>query len=433
MSVWFQGITIPQNVSGPVLTTYVLFDIFLIVVLARVLGSVIARIGQPRVVGEILAGILLGPTLLGSLSMVIIPTEARPALSSIATMALGMFMFTAGVEFDLSKVRGKEQQASLLAVTAVLIPVIFGFPIAKFLYSPAYTGETTNLLPFALFIGAALSVTAFPVMVHILMERGELNTRLGSLGVATTGIMSVLMFSFIAFATALAASTGYKSLLLRISLTVTFALVSWFLVRPVLARWLHGDQVSGDGMAVCFGGLVLYSVIGHVLGINALVGGFLWGTLLPANRALRANISARVKDIAMILFLPVFFAMAGLQTDLKLITVHTLPAIGLMLAGAIGGKFLSALPSRFFGFSWNETGILGALFNTRGLLVLVVGLLGLEFKIITNLMFTIMVIMALVTNLMTIPLYNLLSSSQHRSLVSQGSAILDVEVRKAGD
>jgi Kef-type K+ transport system membrane component KefB len=416
-----QNLIPPQNVAGPLLISYVLLDIFLIVVLARILGGMMTKIGQPRVVGEILAGILLGPTLLGqNLSLVIAPAEARPALSSFATLALALFMFLAGVEYDLRKVKGREGQAGLLAVLAIAIPALLGFPIAKAIFSPAFAGEAAKeLLPFALFIGAALSVTAFPVMAHILMERGELNSKLGSLGVATTGIMSVIMFSYISFAAAVAAANGFKDFLLKVGLIILFALISWYLMRPLLRRMFPGEELSGDGMALCFSGLTLYAMIAHQLGINAMVGGFLWGMILPENNALRVNISAKVKDIAMIFLLPIFFAMSGFQTDLKLITLDTLPAAVLMLIGAIAGKFLAAVPSRVFGMTWSETGILGALFNTRGLLVLVAGLIGLQFEIITNLTFTIIVVVALVTNLMTVPVLNLISDRESRSLAGQ--------------
>lgn len=415
---WLQQLTPPTNVAGPVLVAYVLLDIFLIVLLARLLGGLVAKIGQPRVVGEILAGLLLGPTLLGqNLSLVIAPAEVRPVLSSVATLALTMFMFLAGIEYDMSKVKGRGGQAGLLALLSVAVPALLGFPIASAIHTSAYAGEAgKELLPFALFIGAALSVTAFPVMAHILMERGELNSKMGSLGVASAGIISVLMFSYIAFAGAVASAKGFNDFLIKMGLTVVFVLVAWFAVRPLLARMYKkmfvNGVVSADGMAFGFIGMVLFGLIAHQLGINALVGGFIWGMLIPNDKALRQAISAKVKDIAMILFLPVFFAMAGFSSDLKLLTAETIPATLLVLLGAIGGKFLAAIPAKMFGLTWSETGTLGALFNTRGLLVLVAGLIGLQLNIITNLTFTITVIVALVTNLMTLPLLNLFARKQ---------------------
>ncbi len=415
MLTWLQSLPPPTNLPGPTVTAYALFDIFLIVVLARLLGTLMTRIGQPRVVGEILAGVLLGPTLLGAnLSGVIAPPQARPIIAAVATLALILFMFLAGVEYDANVVKGRTGQAALFATLAIAIPALMGFPVARAMHTGAYAGPAgAEFVPFALFIGAALSVTAFPVMAHILMERGELNSRMGALGVATTAIMSVLMFTYIAFAAAVAAASGFDGLLLKIGYIVLFALGSWFLVRPLLQRvlpgTLQGGKLSSTGVAVSLIGMVLYGLIGDRIGIHAMVGGFTAGFILPDLRPLREVLSAKVRDLAMIFFLPVFFAFSGFATDLKLITAETLPVVGLVLAAAIGSKFLAAVPGRFFGMSWAETGTLGALFNTRGLLVLVAGLIGLQLEIITTLTFTLIVVVALVTNLMTLPLLNVFS------------------------
>lgn len=412
---WFSHLAPPANVTGAELIAYVMFDVLLIIVLGRLLGGVLAKFGQPRVVGEILAGIALGPTLIGkTLSLVLAPAQARPVLGCIATIALTMFMFLAGLEFDRSKVEGRATQAGLLAIASITIPALLGFPVAAAMHSSGYFGPAgSSYFPFALFIGAALSVTAFPVMAHILMERGELNSPIGSLGIATTGMMSILMFSYIAFAGAIAAAKGYNDLLIKAVLVVLFLAVAWFVVRPLLQVFYAGKEpgvLSSDGTAVAFAGMMLFGLISHLLGINALVGGFVWGLVLPEDRNLRAALADKFRDVAMVFLLPVFFAMAGFATDLKLITADTLPAVGVMLLGAIAGKFLAAVPARIFGMSWTDVGTLGALFNTRGLLVLVVGLIGLELNIINSLTFTIIVVVALVTNLMTLPLLSLFSA-----------------------
>lgn len=414
MFSWLQQLTPPTDVTGPILATYVLLDIFLIVVLARILGSVMLKLNQPRVVGEILAGITLGPTLLGdNLSRVIAPLEARPIIGIIATLGLIMFMFLASVEFDAERVKPKAKQAGLLALLSVALPAILGFPVARLMHTSVYAGPAgAELLPFALFIGAALSVTAFPVMAHILMERGELNSPMGSLGVATTGIMSILMFVYIAFAgavaTSMASGVGFTDFLLTIFYIVLFGLFSWYGVRPLLSRILpHTSTITGNHMAIIFGGMVLYGLIAHQLNINALVGGFVWGMMLPNSPELRKAIAAKVQDVAMVFLLPVFFANAGFLADLKLITLETLPITLLVLAASVAGKFLAAIPAKSFGLEWREVGFLGALFNTRGLLVLVVGLIGLELNIITNMTFSITVVVALGTNLMTLPLLTL--------------------------
>ena len=424
MIEWLQTLTPPTALNSSQLMAYAMLDIMLIVILARLLGGLMVRLGQPRVVGEILAGVLLGPTLLGQpLSEMITPLQVRPILNLISMLGLLLFMFLAGLEYDASKIDGRLRQAGLLAVASVGVPAVLGFPVAFLLNTPEYSSVAgLKLVPLALFVGAALSVTAFPVMAHILMERGELNSPMGSLAVASSGLISVLMFSYIAFA-GVAVSTGevnsvtsFSTLLTNLILMALFIALSWWPIRPLLKIWLErlstGDSVNGNMMALLFGGLLLYGAIAHLLGFNALVGGFAWGFIQPNDLQLRATIAGRLRDVGMILLLPVFFAMAGFATDLKLLTPATIPAILLFLAAAIGGKFLAALPARSFGMSWRDTISLGALFNTRGLLVLVVGLIGLQIHIITTLTFTIIVVVALATNLMTLPIMNFIEKSR---------------------
>jgi Kef-type K+ transport system membrane component KefB len=382
------------------------------------------RVGQPRVVGEIFAGILLGPTLLGeNLSQVIAPLQVRPVLGAIATLALILFMFLAGVEYDASRLKGRLPQATSLALLSVVVPAALGFPVGRALFGPDYAGPAADsLLPFAVFMGAALAVTAFPVMAHILMGRGELNTPLGSLAIASTGIMSIFMFTYIAFASALASGGGFGPFMLQLVWIGLFSVASWWVVRPVLGRLLPRLQgPSGpttSGMALIFGGMVLYGLVAQLIGIHALVGGFVWGTLLPADWPLRRAVADKVRDVAMILLLPIFFALAGFSTDLKLLGPETLPAALLVLAASVAGKFLAAAPARAFGLTWAAVGSLGALFNTRGLLVLVVGLIGVQTEIITTTTFTVLVVMALVTNLMTLPVLSLLARRRPVAMVN---------------
>ncbi len=321
---------------------FAMFDLFLIVSLARLLGNLAARLGQPRVVGEILAGILLGPTLLGDeLSLLITPMPVRPILNLISMLGLILFMFLAGVEYDASQVRGRMRQAGLLALLSVGVPALLGFPVAAAMHTSTYAGaQGQALLPFALFLGAALSVTAFPVMAHILMERGELNTPLGAVSVATAGLISVLMFTYIAFAAAVAAASGFNDFAIKVVWTLVFVAVSAWVVRPWLASALKGDVaagiVSGNSMALLFAGMLLYGLVAHLIGINALVGGFAWGFLLPADTDFRRGVAARVRDVAMILLLPVFFAMAGFSADLKLLTPRDAAGVR---AGVISGDW----------------------------------------------------------------------------------------------
>lgn len=386
---------------------FTLFDVALIVILARLLGNGLARLGQPRVVGEILAGILLGPTLLGEAwSQIIVPLSVRPTISVLATLGLMLFMFIAGLEFDLSLVNGRIRQATLLALLSVGVPALIGFPIASVMHNAQFAGAAgAEFLPFALLIGAALTVTAFPVMAHILLERNELKTNMGGLAVATAGIVSVLMFLYIAFASNVASGAGVGGVLVTVGLTAVFLIVSWVVIRPLLAK-LIAFPANANQMVMIFGGLLLYGLLADRIGIHALMGGFIWGMLLPANPELRTSLVVKVRDIALVVFLPLFFAAAGFSADLKLLSLDIVPVMLLLLAGAVASKFVGAVPAKLFGLEWREIIILGALFNTRGLLVLVVGLIGLQTSIITPATMTLFVVVALVTNLMTLPVMN---------------------------
>lgn len=404
-----------SNVAGPILTAYVLLDVFLIVGLARILGTLMTKIGQPRVVGEILAGVALGPTLLGKdLSLFVAPAEARPVIGAIATIALIMFMFLAGLEFDPTMIRGRGSQAGILALLSVGLPALLGFPVAALMHNSTYAGaQGGDFLPFAMFIGAMLSVTAFPVMAHILMERGEYGTPMGALGVASTAVMSILMFGYLAVAGAVASSSGAGGLLVKLLLAAILVAGSFLVVKPFMARVLRkglgaDGSMSGNAMAYVFAGMIAWGLFADRVGINALVGGFLWGLILPRDLPIRLAVGSKIRDVAMIFLLPIFFATAGFSTDLKLITGKLVPVMLVVLVAAVGGKFLAAVPARGFGLTWNQTGVLAALFNARGLLVLVAGLIGLQLEIITTSAFTIVVVVALVSNLMTLPLLRML-------------------------
>ncbi len=411
----------PLDLAGSTLTAYVLFDLFLIVFLARVLGSALVRVRQPRVVGEILAGLLIGPTLIGEdLSFFLAPAQARPIISSIATVALILFMFLAGVEFDVAVVKGRKKQAGVLALLAVAVPLLAGIPLAATVHDSTFAGPAAlgDFFAFALFIGAVLSVTAFPVLAHILMERNELNTDLGGLAVATAAIMSVLMFELIGVAATFAAAGSAAVIGLKVVLSLVFGAISWFLIRPFLDQKIrmlsHDGGVTPVGLSIVFCGALLFGLIGELLGIHAMVGGFVWGVVMPVDPMFRKAISNKLKDVVTVLLLPVFFAVAGFSADLKLLSSETMGTALLVLFAAVGSKFLAAIPARRFGLSWREVGMFGALINTRGLLVLVVGLIGLDLGMITAQGFTVLVLVALVTNLMTVPILDKLSG-HHRS------------------
>lgn len=415
MLEWIRGLAPPADLGVPGITTYTLALILLIVVLARTLGSAAARVGQPRVVGEIVAGLLIGPTVLGeSLAHAVAPPEVRTVIGVISTLGLLFFTFLAGVEFDGGRVRSRIRAAGVLAGLSVAVPALLAFPLSSALYTEAFAGPAaTDRLTFALFLGVILSVTALPVMAHILMERDELNTLVGALGMATAGVVSVMMFIFLGVAAGVASSAatgeGLGLLVTKSLWLIAFLIATVWVVRPVL-RWLlpPGLSFTSGHMAVLLAGLLLYGLLGHLLGVTVLVGGFLWGLVIPPDPTLRLAISSRIRDVVMVFLLPVFFASAGLTADLSAIDLSALPAILLVLGAAVAGKFLPMLVGRAWGFAWRDVVKLGALLNTRGLLVIVVGMVGIELGILTPLAFAVTVLVALVTTLMTVPLLSLI-------------------------
>jgi Kef-type K+ transport system membrane component KefB len=404
----------PPHPSGSGTTAFLLLDLALVVVLARLLGNVANRFRQPRAVGEIVAGLLLGPTLIGrDLSFYVVPREVRPAISGIATLALVLFMFRVGVEFNRAAVRGREGPAVVLGLLSVAVPVVLGFPVAAAMHTSRYAGPTgASLLPFSLFIGACLSVTALPVIGHVLLERGEINSRSGAVALAAAAVASVAMFAYIGLTSAVIDARGYGPFLIKLVVVAGAAILVRRFLRPAVRRLLRSTRrapggLTGDGMAVVFGGLLLCALLAEVIGINAMVGAFVWGVVMPSATGFRLWLTERLGHVASVLLLPVFFAFAGLSADLRLITPTTLPVLALVLAAAVASKFLAALPGRFYGMGWREVGSLAALMNTRGLVLLVVGLIGLDLQVITAATYTIVVVVALVTNVMTGPLMDL--------------------------
>jgi Kef-type K+ transport system membrane component KefB len=401
---------------GPAgVTAYVLLDVLVVVVLARALGSFANRLHQPRAVGEIVAGIALGPTLIGrDLSLFLVPPPARIPLATLATLALVLFMFLVGLEFDGSAVRGREGLATAAGLLSVVIPAALGFLVAAAMHGPRFAGPTgTRSLPFALFIGACLAVTALPVIAHVLLERGELNSPAEAIGLAASAVCSVGVFVYVGLVSTVINGLGYGAFVLRLVLLVVAGIAARFLGRPVLRRLLLTDrertgELARREMAIVFGGLFLCALVADRLGISVLIGAFVWGLIMPANRRLRYQLTFRLSDVASVLLLPVFFAYAGLSTNLRLLTVTVLPVLALVLAVAIASKFIAALPLRLLGMSWRDAGVVGALMNTRGLVLLVVGLIGLDLHVITQATYTIMVVVALITNVMAGPILDAL-------------------------
>jgi Kef-type K+ transport system membrane component KefB len=417
----------PPVLPGSDVIAFVLGDLALILIAARIVGEIFVRVKQPRVVGEIIAGVLIGPTVLGGhlatpatpghaaivgagLVDQIYPLQSFTFLNLIGQVGLVFFMFLVGVELDARLLKGRGLQITALALSVVVVPVALGFVVAAVLgdatWKPPGVGNTT----FALLMGAGLSVTAFPVMARILQEKGLMATNMGAVGVGSAAVVTVLMFLVIAAASASAKGTGLVDQVgIKFGLTIVLIAVLLLVVRPLMGLAMRGYRDNGPLTGTLLAAFLILALATGLaadrIGINGLVGGFLAGLAIPHRPGLSETVSARMEDAVVLFFLPVFLAVSGLRTDLRVLSLALVPAVLFFLGLMIVGKWGVALVvGRLVGVTTRQANTLGVLLNCRGLLILVVALIGLDLKAMTGAMQAVFVIGAIVTTLMTGPL-----------------------------
>jgi Kef-type K+ transport system membrane component KefB len=412
--------------NNPDIIAYVLGDLALILLAARAVGWVFVRFNQPRVVGEIIAGVLIGPTVLGGalaaaatptkeavsgsgLVEHVFPLQAFSFLNYIGQVGLVFYMFLVGLELDQRLLKGRMTQIFTMATSVVVVPVALGFLVGALLDSATWQPEGVSYTTFSLFLGAGLSVTAFPVMARILQEKGLMSTQMGAVGVGAAAVVTVFMFLAIAAASLSASGSGIVSgVSVKFGYTVALLAFLAIVVRPVMkfivGAWQEGDAM-GEILAFMLVGALATGLAADRVGINALVGGFLFGLAVPAPQKLVEAVNERMQAPVVIFFLPVFLAVSGLRTDFRLLDWDLLPGLLLFLALMIVGKWgLGYVVGRAVGLKDHQAHTLGVLLNCRGLLILVVGLIGLQLKVITPEMQVVFVVGAIVTTLMTGPL-----------------------------
>ncbi|MEV4582877.1 cation:proton antiporter [Nonomuraea jabiensis] len=389
-------------------THMLLLDLALVVVLAKVMGALARRLGQPAVVGEIVAGVLLGPTLLSpGLTAVIFPEEVRPVLSALAGVGVALFMFVVGTELDAGAMKGGGRVTVWASLFATAVPLALGALLAGTLLSGHQRGSAAG---FVLFFAVAMSVTAFPVLARIIADRGMTGTRIGATALTCAAVCDVLAWSLLALVVALATGARFQWWLL---LLVPYVVVMVTLVRPLLRRMSelrrHGEPGGGFFFAVVLAGLLMSAAFTEWLGLHYIFGAFLFGLLLPRSGGgeVRERVIRRVEPLCGTLLLPVYFVMAGLKIDLSGLTVGELGELALILATAVTAKFAGTYAgARIGGLHSREAVTLGALLNTRGLTELVVLGVGLELGVLNERLYALMVVMAVVTTALTGPLLN---------------------------
>ncbi len=393
-----------------------LLQVILILAAARGLGSLFAKIGQPRVIGEMVAGILLGPSLLGllapGLQASIFPADSLGALRMLSQIGVILFMFVVGIELDVDHLRQKAHAAVVVSHASIVVPFFLGCALALIVYrSLAPAGSRFSA--FALFIGVAMSITAFPVLARIIDERRMRRSHLGSTAIACAAVDDVTAWCLLAVVVALVRANGLGGAAWTILLTLLFIATMLFVVRPRMARLVREEPDGQSGSMGLLAGIFVFifasALATEMIGIHALFGAFLAGVCMPPSSALRRFLRERLETFSSVLLLPLFFAFTGLRTEIGLLNdwpswLACLGIIAVAITGKLGGSMVAA---RFTGMSWGDSFALGALMNTRGLVELIVLNLGYDLKILSPRIFAMLVLMALVTTFMTGPLLHL--------------------------
>lgn len=402
-----------------------LLQLVVILGCARIVGLILRYFGQPMVIGEMIAGLLLGPAVFGvmapHLQSTLFQRSSLPELDAVSQLGLVLFMFIVGAELRLpSGAKAQITAATWIGALSVLLPMGLGFAAAVPLH-PLLAPPGVAFLPFALFMAASMSITAFPVMARILKDRGETQTRIGRLSLTAAAVADVFSWVMLAVVVVLAGSGNDWSRLTQmlVGLTALCALLFGGL-RPLfawlLARYASDGRPAGALLAAMLIGTFASSYTTAYIGVHPVFGAFLFGACLPRDDRLLNSLIERIEHVAVLVLMPVFFALAGLSTTADAFVGAGLGSLSLILLVAVGGKIIGgSVGARFAGEPWRPALAIGALMNARGLMELIVMKVGLDAGLIGQALFTMLLVMAIVTTVMTGPLLNLFGGQQRES------------------
>ncbi|WP_313806844.1 cation:proton antiporter [Flavobacterium sp.] len=408
--------TLIHNLNHPL--ALLLAQIVTIVFIARLFGALFKKIGQPSVIGEILAGIFLGPSLIGSyfpeFSAILFPESSLGNLQFLSQLGLILFMFVVGMELDLKILQNKAKEAVVISHASIVIPFTLGMILAYFIYTE-FAPAGVEFLSFALFIGIAMSITAFPVLARIVQERGLHKTKLGAMVITCAAADDITAWCILAAVIAIVKAGSFVSSLYIIGLAVVYVLLMLKLVRPFLKRigelYDNSGTITKPVVAIFFLTLLISSYLTEIIGIHALFGAFMAGVIMPDSIRFRNLFIEKVEDVSQVMLLPLFFVFTGLRTQIGLLNdIYLWQICGYIVLVAVVGKFVgSALTARYVGQNWKDSLTIGALMNTRGLMELVVLNIGYDLGVLKPEIFAMMVIMALATTFMTGPALDLIN------------------------
>jgi K+:H+ antiporter len=393
-----------------------LLQLVVVVIASRLMGKLFLLLGQPRVMGEIVAGIILGPSLLGQLSpntmAFLFPAESLEPLRLLSQIGVVLFMFVVGMELEIGDLRKKAHAAILVSHASIIVPFFLGVTLALLVYKSEVPART-SFIPFALFMGIALSITAFPVLARILEDRGLSKTALGGIAITCAAFDDVTAWCLLALVIAIARADGIWPAIITVGFVIAFVSLMLLLIKPTLAKVTKvatDDERHRHGLVALILVFVFASaLITEIIGIHSLFGAFLAGVVMPPAAGFRSMLKSKLETLSLVVLLPLFFAFTGLRMQITLLNDwQSWFLCGLIILVAIAGKLGGSMfMARWTGMDWRDSFSLGVLMNTRGLVELIVLSIGYDLGILSARIFTMMVLMALVTTFMTGPLLSL--------------------------
>lgn len=440
-----------QNLIHPL--AILILQIISIIFVSRIFGFIFHKIGQPTVIGEIIAGIILGPSVVGLLfpeiSGFLFPHDSLANLQFLSQVGLILFMFVIGLELDLKVVKNQAHDAVVISHASIVIPYFLGMALAYYLYEEL-APDDISFLSFALFMGIAMSITAFPVLARVIQERNLTKTRLGIIAITCAAADDITAWCILAAVIAIVKAGTFVSAIYTMGLAIAYVLFMILILQPFLKRlgnvYSDRETISKTIVAIAFLVLLGSSYLAEVIGIHALFGAFLAGVIMPPNFNFRKIMMDKIEDVSLVLLLPLFFVFTGLRTQIGLLNdSHLWIICGVIILTAVAGKFGgTTFAARFVGQSWKESLSLGALMNTRGLMELIVLNIGYDLGVLTPEVFAMMVLMALITTFMTGPALDLINyiypdkavqetGNFYKILISFGPAIKGKKLLRLAD
>jgi Kef-type K+ transport system membrane component KefB len=433
-----------------------ILQIISIILVSRLFGYLFNKIRQPTVIGEIVAGIVLGPSVMGlffpEVSEFLFAKGSLPNLQFLSQVGLILFMYVIGMELDLKIIRNQAHDAVVISHASIIIPYFLGMGLAYYLYED-FAPENISFVSFALFTGIAMSITAFPVLARVIQERDLTKTKLGSIALTCAAADDVTAWCILAAVIAIVKAGTFVSALFTMALSILYVLVMILVIQPILKKignvYSERETMSKTIVAMSFLVLLVSAYLAEIIGIHALFGAFLAGVIMPPHFNFRRVMMEKIEDVSLVLLLPLFFVFTGLRTQIGLLNqTHLWAVCGVIVLTAVAGKFGgSTLAARFVGQSWKESLSIGALMNTRGLMELIVLNIGYDLGVLTPEVFAMMVLMALVTTFMTGPALDAINylfperesatappaSTLYKILISFGPAIKGKKLLRLAD